>query len=245
MAVNHANGIECAEFEALLAAALDHALDGPEQRGFAAHRASCQACGSLYSEAETGLALLRALRREEVEPPARLTSRILAATSGAVQPAKSVRQSRWQRLSERARRLPVLAGVLQPRFAMSFAMAFFSISLLFNLAGIGLRDLRSVDLRPSAMMRELGAAEGKIMKYYDNIRFVYEIESRVRDLKRVTTPEEAPERRPPQPKQPPAKNNRSAAPERNQRYRQSSEAAGPAVDAQARMVPNRNPRRWL
>jgi len=29
---------------------------------------------------------------------------------------------------------------------------------------------------------------GKLVKYYENIRFVYELETRVRELKRATTP---------------------------------------------------------
>src|SRR5208282_4674176 len=74
-----------------------------------------------------------------------------------------------------------ILGVLkQPRFAMSFGMAFFSLSLTMSLAGVKLSDLRHADLRPSAIRRN----------YYENIRFVYEIESRVREFKRATMPVE-------------------------------------------------------
>jgi hypothetical protein len=31
---------------------------------------------------------------------------------------------------------------------------------------------------------------GRVVKYYENIRFVYQIESKVREFKRVTTPAE-------------------------------------------------------
>jgi hypothetical protein len=73
---------------------------------------------------------------------------------------------------------------------MSFAMAFFSITLLLNLAGVSLGELKHVDLRPSALVHGYYETQGRLVKYYENIRFVYEIESRVQQLKRVTTPEE-------------------------------------------------------
>jgi len=47
-----------------------------------------------------------------------------------------------------------------------------------------------VDLRPSAIRRAYYETSGKVVKYYQNIRFVYEIESRVREFKRATTPAE-------------------------------------------------------
>ena len=40
-------------------------------------------------------------------------------------------------------------------------------------------------------MRGAYEAQGRVVKYYENIRFVYEIESRVQELKRATTPEES------------------------------------------------------
>ena len=72
---------------------------------------------------------------------------------------------------------------------MSFAMVFFSFTLVLNFAGLRLSDVRRVDLRPKALARTYYETSAKVVRYYDNIRFVYEIESRVRDLKRVTLPE--------------------------------------------------------
>ena len=70
---------------------------------------------------------------------------------------------------------------------MTAAMAFFSISLLLNLAGIRLKDVRYIDLRPSAITTtaSVGYHEttAKVVKYYDNIRLVYELESRMKALK--------------------------------------------------------------
>src|SRR5262249_10481727 len=107
---------------------------------------------------------------------------------------------------------PVSTLVRQPRFAMSFGMAFFSISMALNLAGVRLSDVRHVDLRPSAVVRQYHMTTGRVVKYYENIRFVYEFESRVRDFKRATTPAE------PAPTQErhPRDNNTSQQPEQRQ-----------------------------
>ena len=68
-------------------------------------------------------------------------------------------------------------------------MAFFSVSLLLSAAGVKLTDIRYLDLRPSAVVTKYYQARGHVVKYYENIRFVYELETRVRELRRTTTPE--------------------------------------------------------
>jgi len=85
---------------------------------------------------------------------------------------------------------PTMAFVRQPRFVMSFGMIFFSFSMVATLAGVKPSDVAKVDLRPSALRHAYNDAQIKIVKYYDNIRFVYEIESKVRELKRANTPAE-------------------------------------------------------
>jgi hypothetical protein len=74
--------------------------------------------------------------------------------------------------------------MLQPRLAMTAAMAFFSIALTLNLTGVRLSDLRASDFKPSSIMRSAYAAKAKVVRYSDNLRVVYELESRVRDLQR-------------------------------------------------------------
>ncbi|MFB3815751.1 MAG: hypothetical protein ACE14L_16735 [Terriglobales bacterium] len=210
--------MQCGEFEASLADALDGTLTATRRAAFDAHRARCAHCAPLYAEAESGLRWLEALKLEEVEPPARLMENILKATSWAELPAGQPRKSWWQRLREYPPLAPVFGTILQPRFAMSFAMAFFSVSVLLNLTGVKMRDLRHLDLRPSALIQALDKTQGRIVSYYENIRFVYEIESRVRDLKRATTPE-PPEQRPEQQRQ--LKDNRTGEPNQ-ERYRNYS-----------------------
>jgi Putative zinc-finger len=74
--------------------------------------------------------------------------------------------------------------MLQPRLAMTAAMAFFSIALTLNLTGVRITSLRASDLKPSSIQRSYYQAKQKVFQYSDNLRVVYELESRVRDLQR-------------------------------------------------------------
>jgi hypothetical protein len=196
MAAEQHNGMQCNEFDALLSDALDKILTGPKAEAFQAHARTCPVCGPLLAEAEIGKHWLEQL--VDVEPPQYMVHNILAATTGldtarlraaAAAPA----QASWlDRITDWANVVvsPILATVKQPRFVMSFGMAFFSLSISLTLAGVKLGDLRHADLRPSSIRRSYYETSGKVVKYYENIRFVYEIESRVREFKRATTPAE-------------------------------------------------------
>ena len=72
--------------------------------------------------------------------------------------------------------------VFQPRFAMTAAMAFFSIALTMNLTGVHLLDLHASDLRPSSLKRDFTTANTHVVQYYEGLRVVYELESRVHDF---------------------------------------------------------------
>jgi hypothetical protein len=76
---------------------------------------------------------------------------------------------------------------MQPRLVMTAAMAFFSIALTLSLTGVRLTTLRLADLRPRAvrsyMERQLNMASVPIVRYYDHLRFVYEVESKVRQMR--------------------------------------------------------------
>ncbi|HLH06216.1 MAG TPA: zf-HC2 domain-containing protein [Terriglobales bacterium] len=189
------NGFKCADFDALLAEAIDGTLTGTQLMRFEAHRESCAQCSLLFTQARAGYEWLEAL--PEVEPPVALVKQILAATQETARAetvARHARQSWTERIREllSAKVRPVFAAVAQPRFAMSFGMAFFSVTLMLNVTGVRLTSLKHVDLRPSSLVRGYYETTGRLVKYYENIRFVYEIETRVRELKRAATPEEKP-----------------------------------------------------
>ncbi len=119
---------------------------------------------------------------------------ILAATSGRQERRQPAQPGWGRRLWEPLAPVlnPVWATVRQPRFAMSFGMAFFSVTLLLNLLGVKLSDLRPGDLRPSALRynaeRTLDEATARATKYYENIRLVYEFQTRLRDLRNAAEP---------------------------------------------------------
>jgi hypothetical protein len=186
------NGMQCAEFDALLSDVLDGVLTGAKLESFRAHAGACPQCGPLLAEAEEGRRWLKGLT--EVEPPANLVHNILAATSG-VESARSFAKPNvsWKEAVAGWLRpvfAPVFAVARQPRFAMSFGMTFFSLSVALSMAGVKVKDIQRADLRPSAIKRTYYETSGRVVKYYENIRFVYEIESRVQQFKRATTPEE-------------------------------------------------------
>lgn len=206
-------GMQCVEFEALLSDALDETLTGQKLEVFRAHARACAVCGPTFAEAEAGRRWLKSLA--EVEPPAQLVDNVLVATIGREasrgEALAHARGSWTDALTGWLR--PVFAVARQPRFAMSFGMAFFSLSVSLSLAGVKLTDLRHADLRPSAIKRNYYETSGRVVKYYENIRFVYEMESRVRDFKRATTPAEPP---PEQNEKERKNNNTSGQPEQKQ-----------------------------
>jgi hypothetical protein len=212
MAAESKNGMQCAEFEALLSDALDLTLSGEKLESFQAHSRVCPLCGPMLQEAETGQRWLKTL--EVVEPPANLVHNILAATSGVeTRRHGEAGLASWRERLTATVVAPALALMRQPRFAMSFGMVFFSLSICLSVLGIKPSDLLRVDLRPSAIKRSYYETSGRVVKYYENIRFVYEIESRVREFKRVTAPvEQAPEEQPTERK----KNNNSEQHEQRQ-----------------------------
>jgi hypothetical protein len=196
MAAENKNGMQCGEFDALLSEALDQRLSGDKLVGFQAHARICPTCGPLLAEADAGLRWLHEL--VEVEPPVTLVDNILAATTGIDTvrlrgTARAQAETSWfDRMQDWANMIvsPILGVAKQPRFSMSFGMAFFSLSITMSLAGVKLSDVRHADLRPSAIRRNYYETSGKVVKYFENIRFVYEAESRMREFKRATTPVE-------------------------------------------------------
>lgn len=183
--------LTCADFDRLLADALDGVMAGQELAEFKAHAEACADCGPLFTQAHAGMSWMKSL--VEVEAPGHLFHNILAKTSMAqavrrvpgASPSASWLERATAWVSPGLR--PAFATAMQPRFAMTAAMAFFSVSMLLNLAGLKLKDFRYIDLRPSAITTtaSVGYHEttAKVVKYYENIRLVYELESRMKALK--------------------------------------------------------------
>jgi hypothetical protein len=190
--------MQCHEFDGLVSDALDGVLTGAQLDAFQVHTRTCSSCGPLFAEVQAGRNWLKDLT--EVEPPVSLVTNILASTTGVDTQRLRVNVSAPQpRIGwlERAQAWasgamqPVWGTVRQPRFAMSFGMAFFSLSVALSVLGVKPADLRSISLRPAAIRHTYYNTQARVVRYYENIRFVYEVESRVRELKRNVEPAEA------------------------------------------------------
>jgi hypothetical protein len=190
---NH--GMQCQEFDGLLSDALDGVLTGAQLDAFHAHARTCSACGPLFAEVTAGRNWLKDLT--EVEPPVSLVNNILASTTGVDTQRLRVNVSAAQSGVSWLQRVqawaseslqPIWGTIRQPRFAMSFGMAFFSLSVALSALGVKPADLRSVSLRPAAIRHTYYNTQARVVRYYENIRFVYEVESRVRELKRTVEP---------------------------------------------------------
>ena len=218
------NGMQCTEFDSLLTDVLDGVLTGVQLDRFQAHARVCRTCGPLLSEAEAGRNWLKDLT--EVEPPASLVANILASTTGVdtqrLRTSAPVRQPRvsWLEHVQASFLEPVWAMVRQPRFAMSFGMAFFALSVGLAVAGVKPADLKEVSLRPTAIRHTYYATQARIVRYYDNVRLVYEVQAAVHGIKRNLTPAE-----PGPSKQKERKNDTSQQPEQKQErnYSQTGE----------------------
>ena len=76
--------------------------------------------------------------------------------------------------------------VLQPRLIMTAAMAFFSIALTMDITGVRPQDLKVGNLSPSSLRRDYYWANTRVVQYYESLRVVYELESRVRDMESIS-----------------------------------------------------------
>jgi Putative zinc-finger len=217
------NGMKCNEFDLLLSDALDSVLTGTGLDRFQAHARVCKACGPLLAEAEAGRNWLQGLT--EVEPPASLVTNILASTTGVDTqrlraPARTPQRISWWEHAQaslfESLFEPIWATVRQPRFSMSFGMAFFALSVGLTVAGVKPADLRQISLRPAAIRHTYYATQARVVHYYENVRIVYEVESRVREIKRTVAPAEPGPRESRPAKQKDDKNDTTQQPEQKQ-----------------------------
>ena len=176
-------------FESALADYLDGTMSNAERAAFEQHAAGCVDCGAFMAEVSHGIGLLQQ-GKAAVEPPAELITRIayLAPVGRAREPFE--KETLFGRLKRQW-----LTPLLQPRLAMGMAMTILSFAMLERCSGIHVQHLQPADLNP---VRVWGGVEEKalrvkdqVVKYYDNLRVVYEIESHLKDL------EEPPAQRPP------------------------------------------------
>jgi hypothetical protein len=165
----------CADFEILLCDYLDGTLDEVRRREVEEHRNGCAVCAEFARDVAGAVAFME--RVAEVEPPAELLTKItFEIPSGGAR--KGVRSwlTGW------------LQPVLQPKVAMGMAMTILSFSMLGRLAGVEVRQLQPSDLHPAnvwaAVDNRVYRTWERAVKYYENLRLVYEVQTRLQEWTR-------------------------------------------------------------
>jgi hypothetical protein len=206
--VPNAAGLRCEEWEALLADALDGHLPAAQAESFRAHSTVCVSCSDLLDHAKQGQEWLGFLHTEP-EVPADLVNRILDKTVGVGAIPVPVIAAASAGGGVAAVALPARRSYQEMRLLMTVAMAFFSIAVTLDMVGVRVTNLHLADLRPSSIgstiSRQFYGARGSVVRFYDNMRFVYQLESRVREMRRDVQP--APQQQNQKQQQPSGKNN--------------------------------------
>jgi len=176
------------EVENLASDYLEGLLGQARRAEVEAHLNTCAPCRELIGDVRRVMELCN--RAEELEPAPWLVPKILLATVGERKP------------SLRQQLAAFFRPAFQPRFAYAVAMAVFSFSIIINAAGINLRDVRVEDLNPRTWVYHANRTGHLLLaraeKFYYDLRVVYEIESRFRQLRSQPQEEkEAPKLPPP------------------------------------------------
>lgn len=184
--------LSCEAWEVLLAEAVDGLLPPEALAPFEAHSAECRVCAELLKQAQQGREWLHFLE-DEPTVPGGMVERILGKTSGAAAGGPlAIGGGVAARVPVRLLGVPLRRSLWDSRMMMTAAMAFFSLALTLNmalnLAGVRLTNLKLSDLTPASMEMNLSqqfyGAKKSMVQYYDNLRLVYEVESKLRDLRR-------------------------------------------------------------
>ena len=168
----------CAELEILLADYVDGTLHSAQKSALEAHSAGCMACGELVRDV-TGVAAFIE-RAGDLEPPPELVTRILFEIPQAARiAAKDKVQGIWRRIAG------WFQPALQPKFAMGMAMTILSFSMLGQLTGVQVRQLKPADLDPVRVWATIDSQAQRTweraVKYYENLKLVYEVQTRLKE----------------------------------------------------------------
>lgn len=159
------------DLENLASEYLEGRLDPSRRAEVEAHLDGCKSCQEVLADVREAIEICRSAG--EVTAPPWLVPKILRATVG----------EKPEGFSDQVR--SILRGFRQPRIAYALAMTLFSISLIANVAGFKFRNLSFQDLNPSSWFYRANRAGhllyARAEKFYDDLRIVYEIESRFRN----------------------------------------------------------------
>jgi hypothetical protein len=173
----------CAELEILLCDYVDGTLRATERTALEEHLAGCPACKQLAEDVAGVTAFFE--RVPQATPPAELLTRILHHAPNG--PGAVAERHPSEPPASWSKRLfgGLFQSWLQPRYVMGMAMTILSFSMLARFAHIQPRQLRAADLDPVKVWQGIDDHSHRVydrtMKYYDNLRLVIEIQSRLKE----------------------------------------------------------------
>lgn len=176
--------MNCTEFESTLADYIDGTLDITQRAAVDEHAAKCASCREFMADVGGALRALKSV--PEVEPPAELITRIAFQA-----PRGRMRQPHERRGLLHTFATKWLQPVLQPRLVMGMAMTLLSFSMLERCTGVQVQHIQAADLNPVRVWDGLEdktlRVRDRIVKSYENLRVVYEIETRLKELQEQQT----------------------------------------------------------
>jgi anti-sigma factor RsiW len=171
--------MNCADVENLVAEYVDGTLSHDVRTAVERHLSVCPECREFIHDAAEGAALLG--RLPDVDPPQELIT--LIAFHAPMGRARDPRETPglFSRLVSKW-----LQPVLQPKFAMGMAMTIVSFAMLERCTGVRVQHIQAADLTPSHIAATVEdkviRSRDRVFKYYENIRLVYEVETRLQRL---------------------------------------------------------------
>ena len=166
----------CADLEIALCDYLDGTLAPAARAEVERHISGCAACAELATDAGAALTFME--RVAVVEPPPELVTRMYGIPA-------------MNRLHA-----PVGAGILgwvrkrmqpmlQPRMVMGLSLTILFFGMMARCAGVPSRGLSAADLEPSRVWSGVEDRAHRTwersVKFYENLRFVYQVQSKIRD----------------------------------------------------------------
>ena len=176
--------MNCADIEILLCDYVDGTLRGEQKSAVEAHLTACEPCAEFAKDASGAVEFMS--RAAAVEAPPELLTRLLFELPAVKQQLKPNWKQRlfggW------------FETVLQPKMAMGMAMTVLSFAMLNNCAGIKVQQLKPSDLNP---VNVVASVEDRAMrtytravKHYESLRFVYEIQTQIKDWREKSAAEQ-------------------------------------------------------
>jgi hypothetical protein len=161
------------ELENLAADYLDGALDAVRRAQAEAHLASCTECRAMIESVQFAVNACHAAR--DLEPAPWLVPSILRATTGDRRPGILAQLAAW------------LKPVLKPQVVYGVSMAVFSVSFVLFTARVNLRRVKMREINPATWFQRADSRGHVLLaraeKFYYDLRFVYEVQSVLRELR--------------------------------------------------------------